>query len=209
MRVGGYPRGSKFACLDRVEACSDDGSSQASNCSLTSTAWGCHFSVMQMWKSEEHGGTHGHVWTDQAHYQGDHLLTHGMPSHSSAYNMCNQFRGSGINLASPAPSVNNPVWSSLWKLAIPRKVQIFCWRALHGIVPLKSILANRHVGTDGQCPICRQGPEDVKHLIFTCSRSMELWRALGLSHVILEVLEVDRSGSVVLEQILRQPNQPL
>jgi hypothetical protein len=52
-------------------------------------------------------------------------------------------------LSMPGSSVNNPVWKSLWKLKIPGKVKIFIWRAMHGIIPVKSILANRHVGTSG------------------------------------------------------------
>lgn len=89
------------------------------------------------------------------------------------------------------------------------KVQLFCWRALHGIIPLKSILANRHVGTDGTCPICKQGPEDIKHLMFTCGRAMDLWNALGISQVVMDVLHIDRSGSVIFYQFLLQTNKPI
>ena len=51
----------------------------------------------------------------------------------------------------------NPVWDILWKLQIPSKVKIFAWRALHGIVPGMSILANRHIKVQPQCPVCKQG----------------------------------------------------
>lgn len=49
------------------------------------------------------------------------------------------------------------VWSTLWKLKIPRKVHFFVWMILHGIIPLKSTLTNRHIGNDGACSICHQG----------------------------------------------------
>jgi hypothetical protein len=59
-------------------------------------------------------------------------------------------------LALPSGSANNPVWKILWCLKLPSKVKIFIWHSLHGIVPLKCILANRHIGTSGACPICSQ-----------------------------------------------------
>lgn len=40
---------------------------------------------------------------------------------------------------------NNPAWDKLWKLQVPGKVKTFRWRALHGVVPGRSILASRHI----------------------------------------------------------------
>jgi ribonuclease HI len=102
-------------------------------------------------------------------------------------------------LSMPGSSVNNPVWKSLWKLKIPGKVKIFIWRAMHGIIPVKSILVNRHVGTSGQCPICYQAAEDIMHLLFKCPTAADLWGALGISSAINEAVTIDRSGSAVLE----------
>lgn len=39
----------------------------------------------------------------------------------------------------------NPVWDKLWKLSVPSKVQIFLWKALHGAVPGRAVLAARHI----------------------------------------------------------------
>lgn len=108
------------------------------------------------------------------------------------------------------PAAPNIVWSILWKLRIPGKIKIFCWRALHGILPLKSILTNRHVGSADHCPmICSQGPEDVMHLLFGCARAKELWRLLGLSQIISEATTEDRFGSIVLEHLLRLPESSM
>jgi hypothetical protein len=60
-------------------------------------------------------------------------------------------------------------------LNVPSKVKIFMWRFLHGILPLKSILANRHIGNNGSCPICRLGAEDTNHLFFRCHVAQEVW----------------------------------
>jgi hypothetical protein len=108
-----------------------------------------------------------------------------------------------------SPSAINPVWKILWKLKIPSKVKIFCWNALHGSLPLKSILANRHIGNSGQCPICTQGAEDVKHLLFTCPAAIDVWTELGLQQYILQESAVDRLGSVILENLLRGPNHAI
>jgi hypothetical protein len=114
-----------------------------------------------------------------------------------------QFRGVASGLSLPGTSAMNPVWRTLWKLQIPGKVKIFIWRALHGILPLKSILVNRHVGTSGECPVCHSGPEDVLHLVFTCQAAKEIWQSLGLDRIIDDAISVDRSGSAVLEHLIR------
>jgi hypothetical protein len=85
----------------------------------------------------------------------------------------------------------------------PSKVKIFIWRAVYGILPLKSILANTHVGTSGECTICHIGAEDIHHLLFTCETAHEIWRQLGLSQVMEDAQSVDKAGSVVLEHLLR------
>ena len=74
----------------------------------------------------------------------------------------------------------NPVWDILWKLKVPAKVKIFAWKALHGTVPGLAVLAGRHIKTSAQCPICKQGPEDIKHLMFTCVRARQVWKSLGV-----------------------------
>ena len=92
----------------------------------------------------------------------------------------------------------------MWKLQIPSKGKIFIWKALHGIVPGMSILADRHIPVSAQCPICSLDAEDVGHLMFKCSRAKDVWNSLGVYHLIEQALLVDRSGSVVLEELLRK-----
>lgn len=74
---------------------------------------------------------------------------------------------------------------------------------MHGTVAARSIIANRHIKVSPQCPLCPDGAEDIRHLIFTCHRAKEVWSALGLTEIIDEALMVDRSGSVVMEEIIR------
>ena len=108
----------------------------------------------------------------------------------------------------PSGSTPLAIWSIIWILNIPCKVQIFCWRVLHGIIPLKSILMNRHIGTNGACPICHQGAEDLCHLLFTCLHAKEMWRCLRMSEIIDHASVVDRSGSAILEYLLLMPDSP-
>jgi ribonuclease HI len=92
-------------------------------------------------------------------------------------------------------------------MRVPGKVKIFVWRALHGIIPIKCVLANRHIGNSGACPICDQGAEDVRHLLFTCPAAVQVWQNLGIHHIILDALQVDLAGSAVLEYLMnRQDN---
>jgi ribonuclease HI len=116
------------------------------------------------------------------------------------------FGARASQLTLPGTSTSNPVWKALWKLKIPGKVKIFSWRALHGILPLKCILANRHIGESAECPVCALDAEDVRHLLFTCQVAKDMWAHLELSDVIVDAIQVDRSGSAVLEHILRMPS---
>lgn len=119
------------------------------------------------------------------------------------------FQAHANMIARLAGSQTLEIWRKLWKLMIPHKVSIFCWRALHGIIPLKSILVNWHVGTDDGCPICHGAAEDIKHLLFGCTHAKELWRNLGILQIVEEAMEVDRSGSVVLENLLLMNDRPI
>ena len=95
----------------------------------------------------------------------------------------------------------------LWRLKIPSKIKIFGWRALKGFLLCKMILANRHIGESGDCPVCQQGVEDVKHLIFTCDRMKAVWRSMGLGGKIQQLTDIDRSGSSILEEIIINEDQ--
>jgi hypothetical protein len=120
-----------------------------------------------------------------------------------------QFGASANQLALAGSSALNPVWKILWRLKIPSKIKKFIRRALHGILPLKCILSNRHIGTSSECPICATGPEDILHLLFSCPTAKDLWNTIGIYSQIESVLDQDRAGSGILEILLRQESQNL
>jgi hypothetical protein len=136
------------------------------------------------------------------------LTSHGRFTVRSAYHAQwrHQIGASAGQLALPGRSAINLVWKIAWKLKVPSKVKIFIWRALHGILPLKCILCNRHIGTSGECPMCRLHAEDILHLLFHCEPAKNIWECLGLSSIIANALLADRSGSAVLEYILCLPD---
>jgi hypothetical protein len=113
-----------------------------------------------------------------------------------------QFGNPADHLPLPGSAATNPVWKCLWQLKLPSKIKIFMWRALHGILPLKGILASRHVGTTSECPICQEDPEDIIHLLFKCPTAMELWESLGIQNYIDTSLGANQ-GSAILEDILK------
>jgi hypothetical protein len=111
-------------------------------------------------------------------------------------------RRDGSDQASP-----HEVWKLIWKTPVSRKIQIFSWRALHGIIPCLCTLANRHIGNSVNCPVCLVNAEDLNHMLFKCSRAQEIWKGLGLLECVRAALELDRSGSVVLEELLCSSKQ--
>lgn len=55
--------------------------------------------------------------------------------------------------------------------------------------------------------MCSEGCEDIRHIIFTYRRAKEVWQKLGKLEHIERVQDVDRSGSIILEEIIRQGGQ--
>ena len=103
----------------------------------------------------------------------------------------------------------NTIWSKIWKLSCPAKVKIFIWRTLHGTLPCRVTLANRHMKVSPTCPSCSNGHEDTKHLLFLCQKAKEVWEKLGLHEAIKKACAVDRAGEAVLEFLIFMPEHEL
>jgi hypothetical protein len=87
------------------------------------------------------------------------------------------------------------------------KIKIFGWRALKGLIPCNAVLAKRHIIQDGQCPICNNGEEDVKHIIFSCDRAKAVWSSMSMWNKISDLLATDRSECMVLQDVIRRGEQ--
>ncbi|KAI5006703.1 hypothetical protein ZWY2020_033946 [Hordeum vulgare] len=106
-------------------------------------------------------------------------------------------------------STVNPIWEKIWRLSGPTKVKIFISRTVHGTLPCRVTLANRHMKISPIFPTCSEGLEDTKHLLFLCSKAQEVWKRLAMDIIIGKACEIDRAGEAVLEYLLLLPDQEL
>jgi len=134
-----------------------------------------------------------------------HYNRNGLFSVKSAYHCQWESKyGPRIHTLQATGASRSQAWKRLWKLDLPGKIKIFGWRALHGFIPCMAVLANRRISNIGGCPVCKNGAEDIKHVIFTCDRAKAVWSSLGVWEKILEVIGTDRSRSVIIEEVLRR-----
>jgi hypothetical protein len=68
----------------------------------------------------------------------------------------------------------------LSKLQVLGKINIFGWRALRGLYHAMSSWQIAVSRDRGGCPVCNNGVEDVKHMLFTCDRAREVWKKFGI-----------------------------
>ena len=135
-----------------------------------------------------------------------HLTKNGIFSVRSAYyKQWEDCYGDNAGPAATSPSTIHPVWKKLWSLKVPSKIKIFLWHRLNNAIPCQCVLANRHIGTSSQCPVCRVHAEDISHAIFKCPRAGEIWRVLGLQEMIIAASSEGRSGAEIIEQVLCDP----
>lgn len=71
------------------------------------------------------------------------------------------------------------VWfHSIWKLAVPPKIQCFLWLAILNSIPMKVFLSSRgvHFSPDQlRCVWCGQVEECCSHILLTCPFSSRVW----------------------------------
>ncbi|KAK6124264.1 hypothetical protein DH2020_042016 [Rehmannia glutinosa] len=87
------------------------------------------------------------------------------------------------NQLSSGPSSSTVVstwWRRLWKLRIPEKIKIFCWRAFHGILPCATQLIKRGISMSPLCSRCHHCVETIEHVLRDCSDSRSVWFASSL-----------------------------
>ena len=78
----------------------------------------------------------------------------------------------------PGSSRPNPlqdIWSSIWSLKIPRKCQMFAWKASREALPTKLNLHKRHIPVRTICEICGETEEDVIHALWSCNQLQPVW----------------------------------
>lgn len=74
--------------------------------------------------------------------------------------------------------------SSIWKLAIPPRVQFFLWLLSHNKLLTRDNLAKRRNVSDPSCLFCAN-KESIPHLFFECCVAGNVWSLVS------EILQVD------------------
>ncbi|XP_035550016.1 uncharacterized protein LOC118349461 [Juglans regia] len=119
------------------------------------------------------------------------------------------------------------LWRNLWQLHVPGNIKHFLWKALTDILPTKQVLLKRQIVEDGLCPICQSNEENVIHVLWNCSATMDVWgeresplnkwcsgykdfRLLWLDMVNrLDVVQLDRVAVILYKIWARRNYRPL
>jgi ribonuclease HI len=67
------------------------------------------------------------------------------------------------------------IWKQVWSLQVPKKIQVFIWRALKDSLPSKLNLKKRHVVEDPACEMCAAPTEDILHALWECPQAKTAW----------------------------------
>lgn len=53
-------------------------------------------------------------------------------------------------IAGNSETDGNKIWFKLWRLAVPPKIRTFWWRVIHGFIPAREVLLQRHIEKQGE-----------------------------------------------------------
>ncbi|GJZ73768.1 RNA-directed DNA polymerase, eukaryota [Tanacetum coccineum] len=66
-----------------------------------------------------------------------------------------------------------------WNTLVPRKVNVFIWRALNGRIPVRNDLDKKGIDLDSiLCPCCENVLESVDHCLVTCEKALYIWERM-------------------------------
>ncbi|GJX37033.1 reverse transcriptase domain, reverse transcriptase zinc-binding domain protein [Tanacetum coccineum] len=75
--------------------------------------------------------------------------------------------------------VENGYQETIWNKLVPKKVNIFNWRALKGRLPVRVELDRRGIELDSLlCPSCNNSVESCAHSLVTCDLAMSVWEKI-------------------------------
>uniref|UniRef100_A0A2N9G1B6 Reverse transcriptase domain-containing protein n=1 Tax=Fagus sylvatica TaxID=28930 RepID=A0A2N9G1B6_FAGSY len=78
-----------------------------------------------------------------------------------------------LNAETPYQSIT--CWKWIWKLnTIPRVIS-FLWLACHNRLLTKALLTQHHILQDNLCPLCKEAPETILHILRDCSKVQPIW----------------------------------
>ena len=67
-----------------------------------------------------------------------------------------------------------------WYKALPKRLNIFTWRAMQNRLPTRFNLSKRGFPLESICcPVCKVGGETLEHILFECELAVDLWKAIA------------------------------
>ncbi|KAL9668889.1 hypothetical protein QQ045_006430 [Rhodiola kirilowii] len=72
-------------------------------------------------------------------------------------------------------------WRNYWRIRLPERVKILCWRIFYNALPIATNLMRRECSTNQDCCFCSYKEESVSRIFLECWWAKEFWRRMGLS----------------------------
>ncbi|XP_026383236.1 uncharacterized protein LOC113278683 [Papaver somniferum] len=72
------------------------------------------------------------------------------------------------------------VWKNLWKTKVSHRVQLFVWKCLKDIVPVRDIISRYKTDVEPHCVLCNHNTETIAHLLIDCPYAKEIWNGLNI-----------------------------
>ena len=94
----------------------------------------------------------------------------GLFNYNSSYHLA-------LNIETPFTS--SFCWKWLWKINTITRVISLLWLACHYRLPTKSFLNQRHITWDDLCPLCKEAPKTIIHILRDCRKVKPIWTRVG------------------------------
>lgn len=78
-------------------------------------------------------------------------------------------------LQANASNTTNPIWKTLWSIALPKKQLLLIWKLLCHALPSSDILRHHHLNVDMNCQFGCHEDETLLHIFAGCLFSKAIW----------------------------------
>ncbi|XP_057811338.1 uncharacterized protein LOC131025559 [Salvia miltiorrhiza] len=103
------------------------------------------------------------------------------PNSNGLYTVKSAYKLIRGDRASSRLRLNKQEFQMIWRALVPHKMKITAWRIVKGRVATFENLLRRHIQlppSSTNCIFCKSHTEDMNHLFFTCSQTVEIWLAI-------------------------------
>lgn len=92
----------------------------------------------------------------------------------SAYHLLTELDGQKLGQYSNQTNTKDS-WTKIWQLESPNASKTFIWRACLNALTTRANLVKRKVVEDPTCPIFKQQPETIEHILWACPSARMCW----------------------------------